>query len=80
MLANLKHAKKVVGIKQARRAINKDEAQTVYVAEDAEPRLVQDVIDLCKEKSIEIIYVSSMRELGKACGIDVNAAVAAVLK
>lgn len=80
MLANLKHAKKVVGIKQARRAVNNDEAQTVYIAEDADPRVVQDVVDLCNEKSIEIIYVSSMRELGKACGIDVNAAAAAVLK
>ena len=80
MLTNLKALKKVVGIKQARRAINNDEVQIVYVAEDAEIKIVQDIIDLCNEKSIEIKYVTSMKELGKACGIDVNAAVAAILK
>lgn len=80
MLANLKDAKKVVGIKQAKRALNKDEVQTIYMAEDADNRVVDDIIRLCKEKSVEIIYVNSMKELGKACGIDVNAAVAAVLK
>ncbi|WIV13145.1 ribosomal L7Ae/L30e/S12e/Gadd45 family protein [Proteiniborus sp. MB09-C3] len=80
MLTNLKDTKKVVGIKQARRAINNGEIQTVYIAEDAEPKVVQDIIHLCNEKSIEIIYASSMKELGKACGIDVSAAVAAILK
>lgn len=79
MLTNLKDTKKVVGIKQARRAINNDEVQAIYIAEDAEPKVVQDIINLCNEKSIEIIYVSSMKELGKACGIDVNAAVAAII-
>ncbi|SCG84109.1 putative ribosomal protein L7Ae-like [Proteiniborus sp. DW1] len=80
MLTNLKDTKKVVGIKQARRAINNDEVLTIYVAEDADTKVVQDIINLCNEKSIEIIYAPSMKELGKACGIDVSAAVAAILK
>ncbi len=80
MLTNLKDTKKVVGIKQARRSINNNEVQTVYIAEDAESKVVQDIIHLCNEKTIEIIYVKSMKELGKACDIDVSAAVAAILK
>lgn len=80
MLTNLKNTKKVVGIKQAKRAINNNEVQTMYVAEDADLKVVRDIIHLCNEKSIGIIYVKSMKELGKACGIDVSAAVAAILK
>ncbi|WP_352419566.1 ribosomal L7Ae/L30e/S12e/Gadd45 family protein [Proteiniborus sp.] len=80
MLTNLKDTKKVVGIKQARRAINNNEVQTMYIAGDAEPKVVHDIIQLCSDKSIEIIYVKSMKELGKACGIEVSAAVAAILK
>lgn len=80
MLTNLKETKKVVGIKQARRAITNNEVKAVIIAEDAESKVVQDIIHLCNEKSIEIIYVESMKELGKACGIDVSAAVAAILK
>jgi len=80
MLTNLKCSNKVVGIKQARRAINNNEVRAVYIAEDAEPKVIQEIINLCSEKFIEIIYVSSMKELGKACGIDVKAAVAAITK
>lgn len=80
MLTNLKDAKKVVGIKQARRAINNNEVQTMYIAEDAELKVVQDIINLCKDKSIDIIYAKNMKDLGKACGIEVSAAVAAILR
>ncbi|SDZ37644.1 LSU ribosomal protein L7AE [Proteiniborus ethanoligenes] len=80
MLTNLKEKKKVVGVKQAKRAITNDEVNMVFIAKDAEPKVVKDIIQLCNEKTIEIIYVESMKELGKACSIDVNAAVAATLK
>ncbi|KNF08013.1 LSU ribosomal protein L7AE [Gottschalkia purinilytica] len=80
MLQSLKEAKKVVGTKQAKRAIINDEVEVLFVAKDAESRVVNGLVDLCKEKSIEIVYVDSMKELGKACGIDVSAASAAILK
>ena len=34
---------------------------------------------LCKQKGVPVTYVDSMKMLGKACGIEVGAAVAAVV-
>lgn len=70
----------VVGAKQVKRALIAQNARLVYVAEDAETKVVEDLIKLCKDGQIEIIYVDSMKNLGKACKIDINAATAALLK
>lgn len=72
--------KVVIGKKQTLRAITKNEASMVYISEDADMYVTQPIIDVCTNQNIEIIYFDNMRELGKACGIDVNAAAAAVLK
>lgn len=80
MLPNLKETNKVVGTKQARRAITNDLATRIYVAKDADAHVVKDIIQLCKTKDIKLIHADSKRELGKACGIDVSASAVAVLK
>jgi large subunit ribosomal protein L7A len=72
--------KKVVGIKQSIKAIKSGEAKTVYAALDADTNLVQPVIKLANENSLEVHYVNTMKDLGKLCGIDVGAAMAIVLK
>ncbi len=79
MTIDLKHMHKVVGAKQVKRALNTSKANKVYIAEDAEQRVVTDIAKQCEEMHIPIIYVKTMKELGKACGIDINAAVAALL-
>ncbi|MGO1468548.1 MAG: ribosomal L7Ae/L30e/S12e/Gadd45 family protein [Tissierella sp.] len=71
--------KKVVGVKQVKRAITSSEASQVYLAEDAENKITQDIILLCQEHKIPIEKVYTMKELGDACGIDINAATAALL-
>jgi len=80
VLPNLKEMKKVVGTKQAKRAIINDEVQKIVIAKDADKKLINELVQLCNERSIEVIYVDNMKELGKACGIDVSAASAAILK
>lgn len=80
MLSQLETCKKVVGTKQVKRAILNNGVETVFIAKDAEERVVRDIKKLCSEKSIDIVYVDTMKELGKLCGIDVNAANAALLK
>lgn len=80
MNENLMHTKKVIGKKQTLRYLMKDEVELVYISKDADTRVTKDIIDVCNSKNIEIAYFDNMRELGKACGIDVNAAAAAVLK
>ncbi|WDV45429.1 ribosomal L7Ae/L30e/S12e/Gadd45 family protein [Clostridiaceae bacterium M8S5] len=80
MLSLLKEEKKVVGTKQAERALLSDQVKLVYIARDADSHVVNKLVDICKSKNIEVIYVNTMEELGKACEIDVNAASVALLK
>lgn len=79
-MENLKHSRKVIGIKETKNAVKNDTAQTVYVASDADPRLVQNLRDLCALSEVECVSASSRKELAKACGVDVPTAAAAVLK
>ncbi len=71
---------KVVGTKQTQKAIEKDQTQVVYIAKDADERVISPIIKLCGEKSLELVMVDSMSELGKTCGIKVGAAAAAALR
>ena len=78
MLEKLAEQNKVIGIKQTTKALNQDKAKTLFIAEDAEKHLVQHLEQTAKEKNIKIVYVDSMKNLGKACGIEVGAAAAAI--
>jgi len=71
--------KKTIGTKQTIKAVQRNAAAVVYVAKDAEPHVVEPLINLCKEKGVEVVTVDSMLELGKACGIEVGSASAAIL-
>ena len=55
-------------------------SRPVYLAENADPALTQPLAELCGEYQIQITWVADMADLGRACGIEVGAAAAAVLK
>lgn len=76
----LKTAKKVIGIKQVTKAVNKGLCKTVFIAQDADSRIVAPLSALCSEAAVEVIEAATMAELGKACSIEVGAAAVAVLK
>ncbi len=80
MLTELSQCKSVVGAKQVRRAVEGGSAGKVFLAQDADPRVTGPIADLCREKAVETETVPSMKALGKACGIAVGSAVAALLK
>lgn len=73
-------SRKTVGTKQTQKFIESGQVLVVYIAKDAEERVTSPLLQMCKEKGIEVVYVDSMKELGNACGIKVGAATAAVLK
>lgn len=77
-LAN--QTKIIVGVKQSTKALATDRARVVFVANDADPLIIQKVIELANDKQIEIVYAESMKELGRACNIDVGAATAVIEK
>lgn len=70
----------VIGTKQTLKALENDKVQQVIVASDADFRVVQKVKMLAEKKEIPIIFVESMKRLGKACGIDVGAATVGITK
>ncbi|HHX12027.1 MAG TPA: 50S ribosomal protein L7ae-like protein [Clostridiales bacterium] len=80
MLSELITNNKIVGTKQVKRALNSQDLKAVFIARDAENKVTDEIIDICKDKHVEVIYVDNMKKLGDACGIDVNAAVAALIK
>jgi large subunit ribosomal protein L7A len=76
----LKKAKhKTVGVKQTLRALEKGSVRRVYTAQDAEAHVLRPIVEQCRNQGIEILEIPTMTELGKACGIEVGAAVAALL-
>ncbi len=80
MLEELKSGKKTVGIKQSLKALKAGNVKVAFIARDADERFVANVKEACQAGSVEVVYVDSMKQLGKACGIDVGAAVACLLK
>lgn len=71
---------RVAGAKETYRALVSDAAEKVYVAKDAEPRVVRDLIEMCRKKNVQIVYVESMKLLGELCRLRVGAAACAVLR
>ena len=79
MLSDLKTAHKVTGAKQVARALKNGSAHRVFLAENADLRVIEPVEDLCREHGIATETVPTMAELGAACGIAVGSAVAAIV-
>ena len=80
MLEELKLKEKAIGIKQSLKAVENGTAKLVYIAKDADEKVVNVIKDLCRKNAIEIVYTENMKLLGKACGIEVGAAAVCILK
>lgn len=78
MLDDIKNVKKAVGLRQTLKEIEAGNVKTVIIAKDAEEKILSNIESICISKNIEMIYVDSMKLLGKACGIDVGAAVVSI--
>jgi large subunit ribosomal protein L7A len=70
---------RAVGAHQTARAIARGKAAEVFVAADADARVVEAVIAAAAERGVRLVEVESTTALGRACGIAVGAAAAAVL-
>ena len=80
MLSELKNSPRVVGVKQLRKAVGRDEIRRVFLADDADPAVTEPVEALALERGVPVTRVPSMKELGRACGIAVGASAAGLLK
>lgn len=79
MLDALKRMDKVVGIKQVRKAAEANRLKSLIIASDADLRVVGQLKQFCEERGIPVHMAESMKQLGKAAGIDVGASVVGIL-
>ncbi len=80
MISELSGSNKVVGAKQAKRALRDGRAVRLFMAVDADPRLLQPLVQEAVNRQVPVSQVPTMKELGLACGIAVGAAVAVLTK
>jgi len=80
IVPDLTRNKVVVGSKQLKKALVNGRAKCVFLAENADPAITEPLEELCRSGNIQINWVSSMADLGRACGIEVGAAAAAVVE
>ena len=78
-LPDLRKSKLVVGSKQLKKAVTAGRVRCVFLAENADPAITEPIAGICSQQNIHITWVRTMAELGRACGIEVGAAAAAVV-
>jgi len=71
--------KRVVGVKQSRKAVREGRAVRVYLADDADPAVTGPVRAECAAAGVPVETGKTMAQLGRAFGIAVGASVAAEL-
>ena len=79
-LPDLKGYPIIVGMKQLRKALLKGTVRYVILAENADPVVTEPIEAMCMQQRVEFSWVPSKSDLGQACGIEVGASAAAVLK
>jgi large subunit ribosomal protein L7A len=79
-MVNRLAGKKVIGVKQTLKSIQNGQGKIVYIAKDADSKLIEPVEKLAINASIDLVYIETMKELGRLCGIEVGAATALILK
>lgn len=68
------------GTNEATKAIERGVSKLIVIAEDVEPpEVVAHLPILCEEQNTAYVFVPSKQELGKALGIDITSAAAAIL-
>ena len=72
--------KKVIGIKQCTKSLKSGEGRVLYVAKDANAKLISPIIQLAQEKNFEIVEIPTMKDLGKISGIDVKSSAVLTLE
>ena len=76
----IKNEKHVVGLKQSKKAVQNGRASLVFIARDADMHVVYPMEKLCAENGVEVVYVNNMKELAKACHVEVPTAIVTIVK
>lgn len=68
------------GTNETTKAVERGNTDLVLIAEDVEPEeIVMHLPELAEEKGIPFVYVETQDELGRAAGLEVGSAAAAIV-
>ncbi len=68
------------GTNETTKAIERGNAELVYVAEDVSPEeIVMHIPDLASEKGIPVVFIETQDDVGHAAGLEVGSAAAAIV-
>ena len=79
-MRRLADSERVVGSNSVLRALAAGKLSLVYIAADADPFVTRRIAVEAEKSRVELVEVESMKALGSACGLDVAAAAAGVLR
>ena len=71
---------RVVGVKQATKAIKEGMVKEAYLVDDADSDIKNPFLKLCKKRDIPVVSIETAEELGALCEITAEASVAVLLK
>lgn len=80
MISEAEKSRLQVGCKQVLRALAQQNAERVYLADDCEGHIKAPVEEQAQKAGCSVLYIGSMKELGRLCGINVKASCAVILK
>ena len=66
----------IVGARQSMKALKNGKVSEVYMAEDSDEFIKNDFVRECSARNINIVRYGTKAELGRVCGIEIDAAVA----
>ena len=72
--------RRAVGVREARKHLERGQVERIIVAQDAEASVTDDLVREAAASGVTVDYTETMAELGRACGIQVGAAAAALLR
>ncbi|MBT2698363.1 50S ribosomal protein L7ae-like protein [Bacillus sp. ISL-40] len=75
----LQARKFVIGTKQTVKALKDGNVRELIIASDADAKVTAAVVKEALDINVPILYVDSMKKLGKACGIEVGASTVAII-
>ncbi|KXB89812.1 50S ribosomal protein L7Ae domain protein [Veillonella sp. DNF00869] len=76
----LSNANLIIGAKQTRKAVGRDEVECVFVGLDSDDRIILPILEVCLEHNVPVDRNHTMEELGQAAHIKVGAAAIGVLR
>lgn len=79
-LEELASSSRVVGIKEVTRKLRAGLMQKVFLSKEANPELLNGVLEAVKEQRVETEWVANSLQLGRACAITRKTAAAGLLK